>query len=218
VPVTCIDKNTLKLGGCTVGFLVGDIALAQADAIVSSANYELRMRSGVGDALRLRGGDAIEDEALANGEQPLGWCVATKAGRLAARHVLHAVSAWNEASCVGRAMHRALLLSDELGHRSLAFPALGTGAARVSLEMCANAMMTALAWHLALGGSRLEQVRVFLGDEQKLKVFRQVAEEAVRDMDDALPSVELGLPVLGGEVRPEAATHLDAIRQGSGPL
>jgi serine/threonine-protein kinase len=217
-PVTCLDRSTFKVGGCTVAFLVGDIALAQADAIVSSANYELHMRVGVGNALRLRGGDVIEDEAKKNGEQPLGSCIATSAGRLAARNVLHAVSAWNEASCVGRAMHRALLLSDELGHRSLAFPALGTGAARVSLEMCASAMMSALSWHLALGGTRLENVRIFLGDEQKLKVFRQVAEEALRDLDDASPAVELGLPVVGGEVRPDAATHLDAIRRGTGPL
>jgi serine/threonine-protein kinase len=115
-------------------------------------------------------------------------------------------------------MHRALLLSDELGHRSLAFPALGTGSARVSLEMCASAMMSALSWHLALGGSRLETVRVFLGDERKHKVFRQVAEEALRDLDDASPLVELGLPAVGGEVRPDAATHLDALRRGTGPL
>jgi serine/threonine-protein kinase len=121
-PVTYLDKNTFKVGGCTLTFLVGDIALAQADAIVSSANYELQMQIGVGNALRLRGGDVIEDEAKKHGEQPLGSCIATTAGKLAARHVLHAVSAWNEASCVGRAMHRALLLSDELGHRSLAFP------------------------------------------------------------------------------------------------
>jgi serine/threonine-protein kinase len=216
--VTCLDKHTFKVGACTVSFLVGDLALAQADAIVSSANYELNMRTGVGNALRLRGGDEIEAAAKKHGEQPLGTCIATGAGKLAARNVLHAVSAWNEASCVGRAMHRALLLSDELGHRSLAFPALGTGAARVSLEMCANAMTSALAWHVALGGSRLENVRIFLGDEQKLKVFRQVAEEALRDLDDASPSLELGLPVVGGEVSPDAATHLDAIRQGSGPL
>ncbi len=218
-PVTCIDKNTFRLGHCTIGFCVGDIASAHADAIVSSANFELAMRTGVGDALRLRGGDVIEAEAMKQGQQPLGSCVATGAGTLAAKNVLHAVSAWNEASCVGRAMHRALLMSDELGHRSLAFPALGTGAARVSVEMCANAMMSALAWHIALGGSRLENVRVYLGDEAKLKVYRQVATEALRDVEDEHPPfAELGLPVEGGEVRGEAATKIDAIRQGSGPL
>ena len=218
-PVTCVDKNTFKLGHTTIVFCVGDLASAQADALVSSANYELVMRTGVGNALRLRGGDEIEEAAMKQGQQPLGSCVATGAGKLAAKNVLHAVSAWNEASCVGRAMHRALLLSDELGHRSLAFPALGTGAARVSIEMCANAMMSALGWHLALGGSRLENVRVYLGDEAKLKVYRDVATEALRDTEDEHPMfAELGLPAEGGEVHADAATKIDAIRQGSGPL
>ena len=153
------------------------------------------------------------------GQQALGACIATGAGKLAAKHVLHAVSAWNEASCVGRAVHRALLLADELGHRSLAFPALGTGAARVSLETCANAMMSALSWHLALGGSRLEHVRVYLGDEEKLRIFRGVAEEALHDVDDERTAhVDLGLPVDEGEVSADAVTYLDAIRAGSGPL
>jgi serine/threonine-protein kinase len=218
-PVTALDKNTLQVGRCTVSFCVGDIASAQADAIVSSANYQLVMRTGVGDALRLRGGDDIETQAMRTGQQPLGSCIATGAGRLSAKNVLHAVSAWNEASCVGRAMLRALLLSDELGHHSLAFPALGTGAARVSIEMCANAMMTSLSWHQALGGSRVEHVRVYLGDEAKLKVYRQVAAEALRDVDDVQPSfAELGLPADTGEAQAEAATKIDAIRQGSGPL
>jgi serine/threonine-protein kinase len=217
-PVTCVDKQTFKVGPATVALVVGDLAAAQADAIVSSANYELKMRVGVGNALRLRGGDEIEEEALKHGEQPLGQCVATKAGKLAARHVLHAVSAWNEASCVGRAMHRALLMSDELGHRSLAFPALGTGSARVSLEMCANAMMAAVGWHVALGGSRLQHVRVYLGDEDKLKTFREVAEEALRDVDEAGGGfVDLGLPESGSEVRADAVTHVDAAK-GTGPL
>jgi serine/threonine-protein kinase len=208
--VTCLDKHTFRIGEVTVTLAVGDIANEEADAIVNSANYEMTMRVGVGEALRRRGGDTIEEEVMRGGERPLGECIATGAGKLAAKHVLHAVSAWNEASCVGRAMGRALLLSDELGHRSLAIPALGTGAARVSLEMCANAMMSALSWHVALGGTRLHKVRVVLGDERKLTVFREVAEEALRDHENAPSFVDLGLPAEEGEVRVDAATHLDA--------
>src|SRR5207237_9789158 len=133
---------------------VGDIAEAACDCIVSSANHEMHMRSGASEALRKKGGDIIEEEAMAAGDQPLGSCVATSAGALAAKHVLHAVSAWNEASCVGRAFYRALLMADELGLRTLAAPALGTGKERVSMETCANAMMTTLKWHLAPGGTR----------------------------------------------------------------
>jgi eukaryotic-like serine/threonine-protein kinase len=214
---TPLGHNDFSLGRCTICLSVGDIANAEVDAIVSSANYEMKMRTGVAAALRERGGDTIEAEAMKDGERPLGSCLATGGGKLKARHVLHAVSAWNEASCVGRAMHRALLLADELGVRTLALPALGTGAARVSLETCAHAMATALRWHVALGGTRLERVSVFLGDEAKLRVFRAVVVEALRGDGQAIRATDLGLPVEDGSVRPEAVTELDAtaIRPGS---
>ena len=152
----------------------GDIANVETDGIVSSANWQLGMRTGVGEALRRVGGDEIEAEALGHGEQPLGACIATGPGRLRARRVLHAVSAWEEASCIGRATQRVLLLAERLGLRRLAIPALGTGAARVTLEVAAQAQASALSWHLSLGGSRLEEVRFVLYDDAKLRVFREV--------------------------------------------
>ena len=203
-----IDRHTFRLGDCTISFVAGDLAEARADGIVSSANYEMKMRTGVGEALRKRGGDEIEDEARRGGEQALGTCIATSAGRLNAKKVLHAVSAWNEASCVGRAMQRALLLADELGLRSLAFPALGTGAARVTMETCANAMLATLKWHLLVGGTRLRQVQIVLADETKLALYREVAEEALRD-GDRRASPDLGLPD-ERETKAEGATCLDA--------
>ena len=134
LPLVYIDRNTFRLGECTVSFGTGDLADAKADAIVSSANYLMKMRSGVSEALRKKGGDIIEEQAMKDGQQALGSCIATTAGALGAKNVLHAVSAWNEASCVGRSMQHALLLADEVGARSLAFPALGTGVARVTME------------------------------------------------------------------------------------
>jgi eukaryotic-like serine/threonine-protein kinase len=204
-----VDRHTFRIGECTVTFRAGDIAEARADAIVNSANFEMKMRSGVGDALRKKGGDAIEDDARVGGEQALGTCLATKAGTLGAKHVLHAVSAWNEASCIGRATQRALLLADELGHRSLAIPALGTGKERVTMETCANAMMTALSWHLRLGGTRLRHVDVVLSDAAKLAVFREVAEEALRDPGASRAGADLGLPAETGKTTVEGATFVD---------
>ena len=207
-PFVYIDRHTFRLGECTISFATGNIADAQVDAIVSSANYQMTMRSGVSAALRLKGGDVIEEQAMKDGQQALGSCIATSAGRLGAKHVLHAVSAWNEASCVGRAMQHALLLADELGARSIAFPALGTGAARVTIETCANSMMTALKWHLLLGGTRLRQVRVLLDDEAKLALYREVAEEALRG-NDRRAVIDLGLPADERTADSKSATCLD---------
>lgn len=201
-----IDRHAFRIDDCTVRLRVGDLADARCDAIVSSANHRMRMRAGGSEALRRKGGDAIEEAAMAMGEQALGSAVATTAGALAAKHVLHAVSAWNEASCVGRAMQRALLLADELGHRTLAAPALGTGAARVSFETCASAMLTALRLHVALGGTRLREVDVVLWDAPSLEIFREVADETLRGDGDT----DIGLPAEEVATRPDSPTCVDA--------
>jgi serine/threonine-protein kinase len=203
-----LTRDSFSIGDVTVTLAVGDISRERADAIVSSAVDDMRMRSGVSEALRTRGGDAIEEEALRGGRQPLGACVATSAGSLAARHVFHAVSGWNEASCIGRATDRALLLADELGLRTLALPALGTGNARVSMETCACSMISALAWYLALGGSHLREMRIVLATEEKRCVFREVVDDVMRDGADA-PPPDFGLAVDDAVVEGEAATHLD---------
>ncbi len=216
--VSRLDAHTLLLGQVKVSFQVGDIATSEAEAIVNSANFEMKMRSGVGGALRERGGEEIEEQAMRGGEQPLGSCIVTKGGRLATKNVFHAVSAWNEVSCVGRAFARALLLADEHGARSVAVPALGTGAARVGLEMCANAMTTTLRWHLMLGGMRCREITVWLDSEAKRKVYQSVAEETFGMGDVGLQrAIDLGLPVEASSgPSPEGVTFLDPRASATG--
>jgi serine/threonine-protein kinase len=115
------------------------------------------------------------------GEQPLGECVHTGAGTLDARGILHAVGAWNEASCISRATQRALLMAEEHGYRRIALPAIGTGQGRVSLEGCADGMVSALRRHLALGGSRLADVCFVLTNQTTRDRFVEVARSILFD-------------------------------------
>jgi O-acetyl-ADP-ribose deacetylase (regulator of RNase III) len=182
----------------------GDISRMSADGIVSSANWQLQMRTGVGEALRRAGGDVIEDEARAQGEQPLGACVVTGPGQLQCRHVLHAVSAWEQASCVGRATQRALLIAERLGLRTLVLPALGTGAAGVALEACASTMAAALRWHMELGGTRLSEVRIVLYDDEKLQSFKEVFEAGLLGEEEPVP--DWGLPHVAARIDDESTS------------
>lgn len=183
-PVSELTKTELRLGSTRIVLEVGDISLARVDGIVSSANYAMRMRAGVGAALVARGGVEIEQQAMACGERPLGDCVATGPGRLDCRGVLHAVGAWNEVSCVARATQRALLASEELGFTSLALPAIGTGQGRVGIEGSADAMVSALSRHLTLGGSKLREVRFVLCDASTLNRFLDVARSVLLEGRD----------------------------------
>jgi O-acetyl-ADP-ribose deacetylase (regulator of RNase III) len=168
-----LARGEFQLGPLRVRCRLGDVATARVDGIVNSGNDEMLMRSGVGAALRLRGGDVIEEEALAGGRHALGDCVATGAGALDCKKVLHAVSGWKEASCIARASQRALLLAEELGLRSLAFPALGTGKAQVARESSAYATASALYWHVLLGGTRLREVEFVLFEKETLEIYME---------------------------------------------
>ena len=67
----------------------GDIAALAVDAVANAANDHLWMGAGVAGALKRAGGDEIEREAVAKGPIPLGGAVATGAGRLPAKWVIH---------------------------------------------------------------------------------------------------------------------------------
>jgi serine/threonine-protein kinase len=171
VPGVWLSRGEYRLGPLRVSCRLGNIADAEVDGIVNSANDQLLMSGGMGAALRTRGGQEIEDEALRGGRRALGECVVTGGGALRCRKVIHAVSAWNEASCIARTSQRALLIAEELGLQTLAIPALGTGAARVAPESSAYASASALYWHVLLGGTRLREVEFVLYDKETLEIF-----------------------------------------------
>jgi O-acetyl-ADP-ribose deacetylase (regulator of RNase III) len=122
----------------------GDIAVVEADAVANAANDRLWMGAGVAGALKRAGGEEIEREAMALGPIPLGSAVATGAGRLAARWVIHGAvmgqDLRTDADLVRRTTRSCLALADELGCESLALPAFGTGVGGFPLADCARIM------------------------------------------------------------------------------
>src|SRR4029077_5535461 len=123
----------------------GDIAEVEADAIANAANDHLWMGAGVAGALKRAGGDEIEHEAMAQGPIELGTAVATAAGRLHARYVVHGAVMGQDlrtnAELVRRTTRSCLDVADELGCRSLALPAFGTGVGGFALDECARIMV-----------------------------------------------------------------------------
>jgi len=123
----------------------GDIAAVEADAVGNAANDHLWMGAGVAGALKRAGGDEIEWEAMAQGPIELGAAVATTAGRLPARWVIHGAAMGQDlrtsAELVRRTTRSCLELADELGCRSLALPAFGTGVGGFPLGECARIMV-----------------------------------------------------------------------------
>jgi O-acetyl-ADP-ribose deacetylase len=123
----------------------GDIAAVEAEAIANAANDMLWMGAGVAGALKRAGGEDIEREAMAQAPIPVGTAVATTAGRLRARYVIHGAVMGQDlrtsAELVHATTHACLELADELGCASLALPAFGTGVGGFPVEECARIMV-----------------------------------------------------------------------------
>jgi O-acetyl-ADP-ribose deacetylase len=128
-----------------IDVVAGDIAALDMDAVANAANDHLWMGAGVAGALKRAGGDEIEREAMAQGPIPVGTAVATSGGRLPARHVIHGAvmgqDLRTDAGLVARTTRACLELADELGCRSLALPAFGTGVGGLPLAECARVMV-----------------------------------------------------------------------------
>lgn len=109
------------------------------------------MGAGVAGALKRAGGEEIEREAVAMGPIPLGDAVATGAGRLPARWVIHGAAMGQDlrtnADLVEQTTRSVLRVADELGAESLALPAFGTGVGGFPLDECARIMVDVVRAH-----------------------------------------------------------------------
>ena len=132
----------------------GDITALDVDAIANAANNHLWMGAGVAGAIKRAGGEEIEGEAVAQGPIAVGDAVATGAGRLRARHVIHGAVMGQDlrtsAALVEQTTRRCLEVADDLEARSLALPAFGTGVGAFPLEECARIMVKVARAHRPL--------------------------------------------------------------------
>jgi O-acetyl-ADP-ribose deacetylase (regulator of RNase III) len=129
----------------------GDIAALEVDAVANAANNHLWMGAGVAGAIKRAGGDEIEREAIAKGPIAVGEAVATSAGRLPAKWVIHGAVMGQDlgtnAALVSETTTSVLQAADELGAESLALPAFGTGVGGFPLDECARLMVDAVRAH-----------------------------------------------------------------------
>jgi O-acetyl-ADP-ribose deacetylase (regulator of RNase III) len=161
--------------------VLGDITRQHVDAIVNAANAGLHGGGGVDGAIHRAGGPAIMDECdrirAERGGCPTGTAVATGAGRLAARAVIHAVAprwkggAHGERELLASAYRSSLELGASLGHRTVAFPSLGTGAYGYPIGEAARVALGEIRDFLAAHPDAFDEVRVVLFSPEDLAAW-----------------------------------------------
>jgi O-acetyl-ADP-ribose deacetylase (regulator of RNase III) len=158
-----------------VAFVVGDLTQQRVDAIVNAANEALAPGGGVCGAIRRAGGDEIFEEWARLGGCATGDAKATGAGRLPARFVIHAVGpVWSggergEAELLASAYRRSLEVAEELGCRTVAFPALSTGIYGYPVQAAAPVAVAAVR-ELE---DRFDEIRFVFLDERTRDLFAE---------------------------------------------
>jgi O-acetyl-ADP-ribose deacetylase (regulator of RNase III) len=171
----------LIVRGATLRLWCGNIVDVQADAIVNAANSALAGGGGVDGAIHRAGGPSIMAECRRIGRCPTGSAVITAAGALPARYVIHAVApvydggGHGEAALLRGAYTASLTLAAQHALRSIAFPALGTGAYGYPVREAANIALQTIAEHLR-GETSISVVTVVLFASGDLAIHAEVLE------------------------------------------
>jgi O-acetyl-ADP-ribose deacetylase (regulator of RNase III) len=162
----------------------GDITQQEVDAIVNAANSSLLGGGGVDGAIHRRGGPAILEECKRiRAEQyldglPTGAAIATTAGNLPARWVIHTVGpvyskSEDRSELLASCHTSALDVADELGARSVAFPAISTGVYGYPLELAAPVAIRAVT----SAETTVTDVRFVLFDQRSFDAFERALAE-----------------------------------------
>jgi O-acetyl-ADP-ribose deacetylase (regulator of RNase III) len=166
----------------------GDIADERVDAIVNAANSSLLGGGGVDGAIHRRGGPAIVEACrqlrattLPNG-LPTGHAVATTAGDLDARWVIHTVGpVWSASEdrteLLQNAYRASLRVARELGATTVSFPAISAGIYGWPMEDAARIAVSTVRAVLSASISTVEHVRFVLFSDRALQAFRSAAGE-----------------------------------------
>jgi O-acetyl-ADP-ribose deacetylase len=154
----------------------GDITKEAVDAVVNAANGSLLGGGGVDGAIHRAAGPSLVEACQKLGGCPTGDARSTPGFGLPARFVIHAVGpVWNggrdgEAELLASCYRRALEIADELGARSVAFPAISTGIYGYPREEAARIAVDTVR----SSPSRFELVRLVAFDRETHQVYRRL--------------------------------------------
>jgi O-acetyl-ADP-ribose deacetylase (regulator of RNase III) len=131
--------------------IAADVTKLDVDAIANAANTQLMHGGGVAGAISRAGGPAVQQESDARAPIGLGEAVATTAGDMPARWVIHAATMElggpTSGPVIEQATRSTLAVAEELGCRELALVAFGTGVGGFPLDEAARLMVGAARAH-----------------------------------------------------------------------
>jgi O-acetyl-ADP-ribose deacetylase (regulator of RNase III) len=153
--------------------VAADVTKLEVDAIANAANTQLRHGGGVAGAISRAGGPEVQRESDEKAPIGLGEAIETTAGDMPARWVIHAATMElggpTSAEIIERATRSTLAKAEELGCRSLALVAFGTGVGGFPLDEAARLMVGAAKEH----EGRLERIVFAVHGDEAERAFNE---------------------------------------------
>ncbi|OCT63244.1 protein mono-ADP-ribosyltransferase PARP14 [Xenopus laevis] len=143
VSTPTLGVHEIKIGSLTYQVKTGDITKERTDVIVNSTNNTFRLKTGVSKAILEAAGKSVEDECTKLGGQANKGYIVTQNGNLSCRHIIH-VYAVSTPDKIKASILDVLQECENLKATSVAFPAIGTGAGRVTSAAVADTMLDAV--------------------------------------------------------------------------
>jgi O-acetyl-ADP-ribose deacetylase (regulator of RNase III) len=134
------------------------------------------MGGGVAGAIKRKGGQDIEKEAVHKGPIPVGDATITGAGKLSAKYIIHAATMGQDFKTdpdkIRSAMHSAMKCAEDHGISSIAVPALGAGVGGFEIHQVANILINE-AIEFLQKAKKLKEIRFVLFDSSTFQVFKE---------------------------------------------
>ena len=159
----------------------GDIAEQDTDAVVTAAHWKLHGGDGTDGAIHSKGGPSILEECRKIGGCPIGSAVITGAGKLKAKHVIHAVGPIyigdeeRDSDLLSSAYQSSLRLAQEHKLKSISFPSISTGAFGYPMRLAAPIALKAISDFLRAEPNDLRLVRMVLYRDENTGAYATYA-------------------------------------------
>jgi len=166
----------MRINRTMLDLIQADITTLDVDAIVNAANSSLLGGGGVDGAIHRAAGPDLLAECRTLGGCPTGEAKITKGYRLKARRVIHSVGpvysgSPRDAELLASAVRSSLRLADDYRLKSIAFPAISTGAYGYPMDEAARIILSTLIECLRAQETTLERVIMCLYDRHAYQVF-----------------------------------------------
>lgn len=161
-----------------IDLLKGDITERDTNAIINTANNLLILGSGLGGAIKAKGGDKIAEECSKHGAVNIGDAVITTAGDLKSKYIIHAALMEFDNPIkdenISLSLLNSLRVANKHSLKSISIPDMSVGITRFPPEQCANILFNVINNFIKEENKSLEHIEIVLWDIETLHIYKNI--------------------------------------------